>query len=120
MKYIYEVSIKQHYDYYSSKSLFKKREKLKSDVTYLWDHLILAENEDKAVEIYDKRYNWKDSELSPFLTFMQDRNNFELIRNELVAKKLNPTFNYLKENMRADDFLEYCKQELYPIEVIMK
>lgn len=120
MKYIYEVSIKQYYDYFSSKSLFKKREKLSSDITYIKQRLVLAESEEEAIKLYDKRYYWKDAKLNPYKTLWESDSNFELTKNELVAKKVMKSFEYLKENMRADEFLEYCKQELYPIEVVMR
>lgn len=116
-KYIYEVYIEQYYNVYEF--IFKNKIKF-TDSKELWNTLILAADEKEAIDIFNDRYEWEDLELSRFTKNKYFPNKCFLVENVLRVEKYNCSISELKEELLADEFLEYCKQELYPIEIIMK
>lgn len=116
-KYIYEVYIEQYYNVYGV--IFRNKLKF-TDSKELWNTLILATDEKEAISIFDDRYEWEDLELSRFTENKYFPNKCSLVENVLRTEKRNCCISELKRELYADEFLEYCKQELYPIEVIMK
>jgi len=119
-KYIYKVYIKQYFEYWQKDNIFRKGKKLGIDCFTGYYHLIFAENETEAIENYKKTYDWENTKLHRFNYYNYQYNEIKNKMNVVRALKTMDTFNYLKENMQANEFLEYCKQEMYPIEVVIK
>lgn len=128
-KKIFETYVKQSFNaldleesgkWYIPDKVIEKR-----DYVYGLEHYILAETVEEAIEKYKKRYNWNDFDyvISPYGSWL---NNYPCVNEK------NPEFNYtvhaiekcpsidvLKEDMSADEFFEYCRQEMFPLEVVL-
>ena len=128
-KKIYETFVKQTFNaFFKEKSdkwyipckIVEKRD----SVTY-YDAYILAESKEKAIEIYKERYYWNDFDkvINPwygqFSTFPWVNTKNPEFEYEVCAKEIHPKIESLKANMRADEFLEYCRQEMMPLEVVL-
>ena len=87
--------------------------------------LLLADNVSSAISEYKRRFNWNFTNhcidhYYDFHVFPRvDRKNpkFGCVVNAELT--MDFSFNELKKELRANEFMEYCKQELYPIEVIL-
>lgn len=97
------------------------------DTVENFEHLILANNLEEAIEKYKERYNWNhtgcciDFWYEPICASYPKINdkNPEYECTVVGYETKGCTFNKLKKELRASDFMEYCRQELYPIEVIL-
>ena len=91
-----------------------------------FEHLIFASDLEEAIEKYKERYCWNfkyciDVWYEPIC------NSYPKINRENPEYKCtvegyeikNYTFNELKKELIASEFMEYCRQELYPIEVLL-
>lgn len=119
MKKIYNTYIEQTFKWREKCFLSKKKEYTETVTGN--ECLILAESIEDAIQKYSKRYKTNlDDVVDIWWNFLY-RNSIKCYDfvNEVKACQVMRTFNYLKENMRADEFLEYCKQELYPIGVVI-
>lgn len=122
---IYLCSITQSFNYnWDSSRWFEKIVHTDRMISGdLLERYILARTKQEAIEKYKNRYEW---EFDKPLNYFWNWNNFKYVSNtpnwehEVVAKLVNPTFNKLKEKLRAEEFLLYCKQEMYPLEVLIK
>lgn len=97
----------------------------KRDYVKGYEHYILAESEEDAIAKHKERYNWNDFDgiidlwYGAFGTYpCLNKKNPEL-DYRVIATEVHPSLNKLKEEMRADEFLEYCRQEMYPLEVVL-
>lgn len=108
-----------------------KPDKIKEfrDTVENFEHLILANNLEEAIEKYKERYNWNYTSSCIDVWYgyglfnssypkINDRNP-EYECTVVGYETKGYTFNKLKNELRASDFMEYCRQELYPIEVIL-
>ena len=115
--YVIEESKK----WYIPDTIVEKREYVSN-----FDHYILAETKKEAIEKYKERYRWKDFDyiidpwyegvLSRYPQLNKKNPEFDC---RVGATEVYPTFNTLKEELRADEFLEYCRQEMLPLEVVL-
>lgn len=92
-----------------------------------FEYPILANGLEEAIEKYKERYNWD------YTTFCINgwygafhssypkinKKNPEYERAVVGYETKGYTFNELKKKLMASDFMEYCRQEMYPIEVIL-
>lgn len=79
----------------------------------------------EAIEKYKNRFNWNHTDfcIDGWYGCMSydhvDRKNPDF-HCEVNGRENNKhTFNELKKLLRASEFINYCKQELYPIEIIL-
>lgn len=89
-------------------------------------HYILAETEDEAIEKYKERYKWNDFDciIDPWYGGLSCRYPCLNKKNpefdyRVGAIEVHPSLDALKKDMRADEFLAYCKQEMMPLEVAL-
>lgn len=108
--------------WYKPNKVVEKREKVTSSI---FDAYILASNKRDAIEKYKEKYYWDDYKfvIDPFWgdyfgypRLNVDKPEFKYSVNAVEAHK---SFDYLRKEMRADEFLEYCRQEMYPVEVVL-
>lgn len=119
-KNLYEVYIEQEIVTYTT-SFFKKG-KFEELPHYIpsKNKIILATSENEAIEIYNNRYKVDYNYiLDPYFN-MTNEYKISSIKNFVKCKNVMYSLNYLKETMRADEFLEYCKQELYGVDECIK
>lgn len=124
MKKIFEVHIKQTCILYN-KSFFRKINIDEIDAEEnTKKRIIFALNKDDAIKQYEERYKINYGEFLGICCGyygMRSYSYMKNLKNEIICHEVNCySFDYLKEHMRSCDFIEYCKQELYPIEVIMR
>ena len=130
-KKIYKTYVKQSFNAIlieEYKKWFFTFEKFvdKRDSVTNFEHYILAESEEEAIEKYKERYYWNDFDylidpwyrglISGYPKVNKKNPEFEY---EVCAYEVYPSINKLKEKMRADEFLEYCRQEMMPLEVVL-
>ncbi|MBU5331765.1 hypothetical protein KQI61_06110 [Anaerocolumna aminovalerica] len=125
---IYLCYIEQSFDYCWHEWKWFKRT-LKTDRYFTGKCIkryILAKTTDEAITKYKERYKCEYNEPLEFkwywmtgdmLSFLSDNPNWN---HEVKAYEVHPTFDTLKKELRAEELLEYCKQEMYPIEVLVK
>lgn len=88
---------------------------------------ILAKDKEEAYSLYKKRNTYKNKEEAISYTL----DIWSLRRNPLNRKNIEPKLNIcssesiasleeLKKELSHQEFFELCKQEMYPIEVIMR
>ena len=123
MKNIYDVWIRQTVTSYKKLFTFSKNKKQKEEIGYCKgnNQIILADDEEEAIEIYKQRYTYDfDYVIDRFYLWDIEYQHIENITNEVCVKQQMYSFDDLKDKMRADDFIEYCKQQLYPINDIIQ
>jgi hypothetical protein len=107
----------------TSKIFFIETHGYKSDIPVTENHVFLADTKYEALKLAEKYYvQYKETIEWQAIGADALWHGFEykVNRNWAEVYEVNATLNYLKENMWSQDFLEYCKQELYPIETIIK
>lgn len=131
MKKIYKViliqSFNAHQRKYSWTDLFINRTRYKNKIYHHTvtgrEKYIYAETEKQAKLLYEKRYPVSkiDYVVDPYYGI-----SFELYKENpcfsysLDAEVIeNMSLNEMKKYLTADDFLEYCKDRLYPINVVV-
>lgn len=139
MKKIYKVTLTQGFNAHkrketSSMDIFLNRTRYEKEICYHHvigrEKYIYTESEKQAKLLYEKRYPVSkiDSIISSFYGSWDDyeHESFELYKeNPCFSYSLdvevieNMTLNGMKNYLTADDFLEYCKDHLYPINVVM-
>lgn len=138
MKKIYKVTLIQgfnaHQRKYSWIDLFINRKRYENKIYYHTvtgrEKYIYAETEKQAKLLYEKRYPVSkiDKIIDSFYgTWADDEHEgFELCKeNPCFSYSLdtdvieNMTLNDMNKYLSADDFLEYCKDHLYPIDVVI-
>lgn len=139
MKKIYKVTLTQGFNAHkrketSSMDIFLNRTRYENEICYHHvtgrEKYIYTESENQAKLLYEKRYPVSkiDSIISSFYGSWDDyeHESFELYKENpcfsysLDAEVIeNMTLNGMKNYLTADDFLEYCKDHLYPINVVM-
>ena len=128
-KKIYEVCVVQSFNALvwkdSGKWYIPGKEVEKRDTVSNFKEYILAETKEEAIKKYKDRYNWNnfDCVIDPHYGFwhaypcLNEKNpEFEY---KVKATEVHPTFKKLQKEMRADEFLEYCRQEMMPLEVVL-
>lgn len=138
MKQIYKVTLIQgfnaHQRKYSWIDLFINRTRYENKIYYHTvrgrEKYIYAESEKQAKSLYEKRYpvskidkiidsfygTWADGEHELFELYKENPCFSYSLDAEIVE---NMTLNEMKKYLTADDFLEYCKDRLYPINVVI-
>lgn len=139
MKKIYKVTLTQGFNAHkrketSSMDIFLNRTRYEKEICYHHvtgrEKYIYTESEKQAKLLYEKRYPVSkiDSIINSFYGSWADyeHKSFELYKENpcfsysLDAKVIeNMTLNGMKNYLTADDFLEYCKDHLYPINVVI-
>lgn len=95
------------------------------DTVKNFEHLILANNLEAAIEKYKQRYHWNykcciDGWYEPIASYPKiNRKNPGYECTVVGCEIKNCTFDKLKKELIASEFMEYCKQELYPIEIVL-
>ena len=118
----------------SSMDIFLNRTRYENEICYHHvtgrEKYIYTESEKQAKLLYEKRYPVSkiDSIINSFYGSWDDyeHESFELYKENpcfsysLDAEVIdNMTLNGMKNYLTADDFLEYCKDHLYPINVVI-
>lgn len=138
MKQIYKVTLIQgfnaHQRKYSWIDFFINRTRYENKIYYHTvrgrEKYIYAESEKQAKSLYEKRYpvskidniidsfygTWADGEHELFELYKENPCFSYSLDTEVVE---NMTLNEMKKYLTADDFLEYCKDRLYPINVVV-
>lgn len=95
---------------------------------------VYAEDEEDACEIYKKRYPYKDIDYVIDYWYGSGYGDYDYDDSNCVLDKDNPEFSYeveaqskeeeltikeLKKYLTGEDFLEFCKDRLHPIETII-
>lgn len=139
MKKIYKVTLTQGFNAHkrketSSMDIFLNRTRYEKEICYHHvagrEKYIYTESEKQAKLLYEKRYPVSkiDSIINSFYGSWDDyeHESFELYKENpcfsysLDAEVIeNMTLNGMKNYLTADDFLEYCKDHLYPINVVI-
>lgn len=131
MKKIYKVTLIQsfnaHQRKYSWTDLFINRTRYKNKIYHHTvtgrEKYIYAETEKQAKLLYEKRYPVSkiDYVVDPYygISFELYKENpcFSYLLDAEVIE--NMSLNEMKKYLTADDFLEYCKDRLYPINVVV-
>jgi hypothetical protein len=93
--------------------LFKKHFE-EQDVAFDDDKFVIAETEEEAIEKFEERKCREENDVPYFLIMDYNIPTKRTIVSKIVsAYQTRATFDYLKEKTFADEFLAYCKQELY-------
>lgn len=91
-------------------------------------HYILASTMEEAISKYKDRYKTEgfnyviDSWYGCFMdTYPRCNKKNPQFEYKVCAEEVNliPTFDTLKKELRADEFLEYCRQQMFPLEVVI-
>lgn len=132
MKKIYKVTLIQGFNAHQRKETslldaILNRTRYKKEICYHQvtgrEKYIYAESDKQAKLLYEKRYPVSkiDYVVDPYYGI-----SFELYKeNPCFSYSLdtevveNMTLNEMKKYLTVDDFLEYCKDRLYPINVIV-
>ena len=121
MKNVYIVYLLQEFDCVEER-LFRKPKFICSDSNLSHGRYVYANSKEEAEEKYVERYGigyktWQDDF---FHTYSFEREVVN-IKNSACAKISNSfSLETLKKLMYADDFLEYCRDRMYPIEVVIQ
>lgn len=138
MKQIYKVTLIQgfnaHQKKYSWIDLFINRTRYENEICYHTvtgrEKYIYAETEKQAKLLYEKRYpvskidyvvdpyygTWADDEHERFELYKENPCFSYSLDTDVIE---NMTLNDMKKYLSADDFLEYCKDRLYPINAVI-
>lgn len=139
MKKIYKVTLIQGFNAHQRKETslldaILNRTRYKKEICYHQvtgrEKYIYAETEKQAKSLYEKRYpvskidkiidsfygTWADDEHEGFELYKENPCFSYSLDAEVVE---NITLNGMKNYLTADDFLEYCKDRLYPINVVI-
>lgn len=139
MKKIYKVILTQGFNAHkrketSSMDIFLNRTRYENKICYHHvtgrEKYIYTESEKQAKLLYEKRYpvskidniinsfygSWADYEHERFELYKENPCFSYSLDAEVVE---NMTLNEMKNYLTADDFLEYCKDHLYPINVVI-
>ena len=145
MKKIYKVTLTQGFnahkrkETYSNQILaiaraFLNRTRYEKEICYHHvtgrEKYIYTESEKQAKLLYEKRYpvskidsiinsfygSWDDYEHKSFELYKENPCFSYSLDTEVIE---NMTLNEMKNYLTADDFLEYCKDHLYPINVVI-
>lgn len=139
MKKIYKVTLTQGFNAHKRKEtsfmdIFLDRTRYENEICYHHvtggEKYIYAESEKQAKLLYEKRYpvskidyvidlyygTWADGKHKSFELYKENPCFSYSLDAEIVE---NMTLNYMKKYLIADDFLEYCKDRLYPINVVV-
>lgn len=85
----------------------------------------MAESEEEAVRKYKERRKWNNFKrvidpwwgcLSSYPCLNKKNPDYKY---EVIAQASHANLNFLKDEMWADEFLEYCRQKMYPIEIVL-
>lgn len=132
MNKIYKVALTQGFNAHKRKEtsfidIFLNRTRYENKIYYHTvtgrEKYIYAETEKQAKLLYEKRYPVSkiDYVVDPYYGI-----SFELYKENpcfsysLDAEVIeNMSLNEMKKYLTADDFLEYCKDRLYPINVVV-
>ena len=138
MKKIYKVILTQGFNAHKRKEtslmdVLLYRTRYENEICYHHvtgrEKYIYAESEKQAKLLYEKRY--PVSKIDNIIDFFygtccDEYKGFELYKENpcfsysLDTKVIeNMTLNWMKNYLTADDFLEYCKDHLYPINVVI-
>lgn len=131
MKKVFVVYVEQEFDAlrYSNKKWYKPLELEKYRETVVLNHsdkYILAQSEEEAIEKYKETKAYKNRYNTCSIDWWEFGG-----KNFLPKGDLNITVKFcvyesiasidkLKEKLTHNDFFELCRQEMYPIEVVMK
>ena len=138
MKKIYKVILTQEFNAHKRKEtslmdVFLNRTRYENEICYHHvtgrEKYIYTESEKQAKLLYEKRY--PVSKIDNIIDYFYGAWGDEYVGFELY--KENPCFSYsldtevienmtlneMKNYLTADDFLEYCKDHLYPINVVI-
>lgn len=116
----YAIKEKDSGKWYKPNKMVRER-----DAVTGFDKLILAEDLTGAIDKYKSRFNWDHTDfcINAWYGCMSydhvDKKNPEFHCEVKGKIDRNHSLNELKKWLRADEFIKYCKQELYPIEVIL-
>lgn len=138
MKKIYRVTLIQgfnaHQRKYSWIDLFINRTRYENKIYYHTvtgrEKYIYSESGKQAKSLYEKRYpvskidkiidsfygTWADDEHERFELYKENPCFSYSLDTDVIE---NMTLNDMKEYLSADDFLEYCKDRLYPINAVI-
>ena len=139
MNKIYKVTLTQGFNAHKRKEksfidIFLNRTRYENEIRYHYvtgrEKYIYAETEMQAKLLYEKRYpvskidniidsfygTWADDEHEGFKLYKENPCFSYSLNTEVVE---NMTLNEMKKYLTADDFLEYCKDRLYPINVVI-
>nr|DAP47787.1 MAG TPA: hypothetical protein [Caudoviricetes sp.] len=138
MKKIYKVILTQGFNAHkreqtSFMDIFLNRTRYENKICYHHvtgrEKYIYTESEKQAKLLYEKRYPVSkiDNIINSFYgSWGDEHERFELYKeNPCFSYSLdtevveNMTLNEMKNYLTADDFLEYCKDHLYPINVVI-
>lgn len=139
MNKIYKVTLTQGFNAHKRKvtsfmDIFLDRIRYENEICYHHvtgrEKYIYTESEKQAKLLYEKRYpvskiddiidsvygTWADDEHEGFKLYKENPCFSYSLDTEVVE---NMTLNEMKKYLTADDFLEYCKDRLYPINVVV-
>lgn len=138
MKQIYKITLIQGFNAlqrkYSWIDLFINRTRYENKIYYHTvtgrEKYIYAESEKQAKLLYEKRYpvskidkiidsfygTWADDEHERFELYKENPCFSYSLDADVIE---NITLNDMKKYLSADDFLKYCKDRLYPIDVVI-
>lgn len=139
MKKIYKVTLTQGFNAHKRKEtslmdVFINRTRYENEICYHHvtgrEKYIYTESEKQAKLLYEKRYpvskidniidhfygSWVDYEHEYFELYKENPCFSYSLDTEVIE---NMTLNEMKNYLTADDFLEYCKDHLYPINVVI-
>lgn len=116
MKKLFEVYIEQSFISYEKILWFKKRFNVHNVTSEGWHHIILANNTDEAIHAYKCRYKTDyDSPKSCYDII----SHYDNLINTIKARGIIKSFDYLKNNMWSDEFIEYCRRQFNRIDNLL-
>lgn len=139
MKKIYKVTLIQGFNAHQRKEtslldIILDRTRYKNKIYYHTvtgrEKYIYSESEKQAKSLYEKRYpvskidkiidsfygTWADDEHERFELYKENPCFSYSLDTDVIE---NMTLNDMKKYLSADDFLEYCKDRLYPINAVI-
>lgn len=125
---VFRVYIEQSFDYFWYEwKWFKRVTKFNR---YVSDEkkvkYILAKTEEESINIYKARYR---TEYDYPLEYLWNWNGIDITdrisdipnwKHEVLAYEVHPTLDKLRKELRAEELFMYAKQEMYPVEVLIK
>lgn len=113
------LDIEKSGKWYISNKVVEKRDRVIN-----FEHYILAATKEEAIIKHKERYQWDgfNGLIDVWYAFggypCLNKKNPEFTY-DVIAEEVHPSFDILKREMRSDEFLEYCRQEMFPLEVIL-
>lgn len=91
------------------------------EVEFEDDMFLIGEDKTVAINKFALRNHFNNNSI-PFWVRYDNRipDNFSLMSKELEVFEVRETLDYLKDHMYADEFLEYCRNILYPAVEVTK